>query len=160
MKLLRGELTRIYHLREGTSEVRVQEGSTLAGKTLLEGAWGKELNLTVLGISHDDQLTLAPDPEIEIQEEQLPVGTAVRNACDLLGFDPLYVANEGKLVAFVPERELDETLEVMRASKYGKGAARIGQVVSGGKACVFMKTRIGGRRFVDMLVGEQFPRIC
>ncbi len=71
MKLLRGELARIYHLREGTSEVRVLEDSPMSGKTLIEGAWGKELDLTVLGISHDDQLTLAPDPEIEIQEEDI-----------------------------------------------------------------------------------------
>ena len=68
MKLLRGELARIYHLREGTSEVCVQEGSRLAGKTLLEGAWGKKLDLTVLGISHDDELTLAPHPESAVQE--------------------------------------------------------------------------------------------
>ncbi len=71
MKLLRGELARIYHLREGTSEVRLQEDSSMAGKTLLEGAWGKELNITVLGISHDNQLTLAPDPGIVIQEEDV-----------------------------------------------------------------------------------------
>lgn len=71
MKLLRGELVRIYHLREGTSEVRVQEDSALAGMTLREGAWGKKLDMTVLGISHDDQLTLAPDPGIEIQEEDI-----------------------------------------------------------------------------------------
>jgi di/tricarboxylate transporter len=71
MKLLRGELARIYHLREGTSEVRVQEDSPMAGKTLVEGAWGQDLDLTVLGISHDDQLTLAPDPNIEIYEDDI-----------------------------------------------------------------------------------------
>ncbi len=71
MKLLRGELARIYHLREGTSEVRVQEDSPMAGKTLVEGAWGQDLDLTVLGISHEDQLTLAPDPNIEIYEEDI-----------------------------------------------------------------------------------------
>jgi hydrogenase expression/formation protein HypE len=98
--------------------------------------------------------------EIEIEEELLPVTAAVRNACDLLGFDPLYVANEGKLVAFVPERESDRTLDVMKASKYGKGAVRIGTVSSSGNARVLVRTSIGGRRFVDMLVGEQFPRIC
>jgi di/tricarboxylate transporter len=71
MKLLRGELARIYHLREGTSEIRVQEDSPMAGKTLVEGAWGQDLDLTVLGISHDDQLTLAPDPNIEIYEDDI-----------------------------------------------------------------------------------------
>ncbi len=98
--------------------------------------------------------------EIEIEEELVPVTAAVRNACDLLGFDPLYVANEGKLVAFVPEKEADKTLNVMTASKYGKDAARIGTVTASGNARVFVRTSIGGRRFVDMLVGEQFPRIC
>ena len=68
MKLLRGELARIYHLREGTSEVRVQSQSPMSGKSLIEGAWGKELNLTVLGISHANELTLAPNPENEVQE--------------------------------------------------------------------------------------------
>ncbi|KPJ61244.1 MAG: hydrogenase expression/formation protein HypE [Latescibacteria bacterium DG_63] len=107
-----------------------------------------------------NEIALASGVEIELEEESLPVTAAVKNACDLLGFDPLYVANEGKLVAFVPEKEADRTLDVMKANKYGESAARIGRVTSSGKARVFMKTRIGGRRFVDMLVGEQFPRIC
>ncbi|UCF77836.1 MAG: hydrogenase expression/formation protein HypE, partial [Candidatus Eiseniibacteriota bacterium] len=107
-----------------------------------------------------NEIASASNVEIELEEELLPVTDAVRNACDLLGFDPLYVANEGKLVAFVPGSEVDRTLEVMKASKYGRSATRIGRVTSAGKASVFMRTRIGGRRFVDMLVGEQFPRIC
>jgi hydrogenase expression/formation protein HypE len=107
-----------------------------------------------------NEIALASGVEIEIEEELLPVAASVRNACDLLGFDPLYVANEGKLVAFVPEKEAERTLDVMKACRYGSGAVRIGTVVSSGKGRVFMKTRIGGKRFVDMLVGEQFPRIC
>ncbi|MCX5801447.1 MAG: hydrogenase expression/formation protein HypE [Candidatus Eisenbacteria bacterium] len=107
-----------------------------------------------------NEIAMASGVEIEIEETLVPVTVPVKSACDLLGFDPLYVANEGKLVAFVPESEAHETLDVMRRNKYGKNAAMIGRVVSRGEPRVYMKTRIGGRRFVDMLVGEQFPRIC
>lgn len=107
-----------------------------------------------------NEIALASRVEIEIEENLVPVSVAVKSACELLGFDPLYVANEGKLVAFVPEREARDTLDAMRQNKYGKHAAIIGRVVSKGQARVYMKTKIGGKRFVDMLVGEQFPRIC
>jgi len=107
-----------------------------------------------------NEIAVASSVEIEIEEGLVPVSPAVKSACDLLGFDPLYVANEGKLVAFVPEGEAKDTLRVMSQGKYGKNASIIGRVVSKGQARVYMKTRIGGRRFVDMLVGEQFPRIC
>jgi len=107
-----------------------------------------------------NEIAMASHVEIEIEEALVPIATAVKSACNLLGFDPLYVANEGKLVAFVPEREAHDTLTIMKQNKYGKNAAVIGRVVSKGEARVYMRTRIGGRRLVDMLVGEQFPRIC
>jgi hydrogenase expression/formation protein HypE len=107
-----------------------------------------------------NEIAMASSIEIEIEEALIPVTVPVKSVCDLLGFDPLYVANEGKLVAFVPEREAQDTLKTMRQNRYGKNAAVIGRVVSKGEARVYMKTKIGGRRFVDMLVGEQFPRIC
>jgi hydrogenase expression/formation protein HypE len=77
----------------------------------------------------------------------------------MLGFDPLYVANEGKLVAFVKERDADRILAAMRRTKYGEEAAVIGRVVEG-RPKVTMKTMIGGTRLVDMLPGEMLPRIC
>jgi hydrogenase expression/formation protein HypE len=97
---------------------------------------------------------------IEIDEQTFPVKPAVRAACEMLGFDPLYVANEGKLVAFVRERDAAEILDVMKATKYGEGAAVIGRVVGTGKPQVRLKTAIGGTRLVDMLPGEMLPRIC
>jgi hydrogenase expression/formation protein HypE len=97
---------------------------------------------------------------IRIDETRLPVRPAVAAICDLLGFDPLYVANEGKLLAFVPADQADRVLAVMRRSPYGRDACIIGEVIGDHPGRVFMKTRIGGERRVDMLTGEQLPRIC
>jgi hydrogenase expression/formation protein HypE len=107
-----------------------------------------------------NEIAVASHVEIEIEDALIPITAAVKSACNLLGFDPLYVANEGKVVAFVPESEARDTLKIMRQNRYGKNAAVIGRVVSKEEARVYMRTRIGGRRLVDMLVGEQFPRIC
>jgi hydrogenase expression/formation protein HypE len=97
---------------------------------------------------------------IEINEQNLPYKPAVKAACEMLGFDPLYVANEGKLVAFVSEKDADKVLDVMKKTKYGENAAVIGQVLGIGKSQVRLKTAIGGTRLVDMLPGEMLPRIC
>ena len=78
----------------------------------------------------------------------------------MLGFDPLYMANEGKLLAFVPEEISDTVLSVIREDENGSHAAIIGEVISGNPGMVYMKTAIGGERIVDMLTGEQLPRIC
>ncbi|MCJ7435419.1 MAG: AIR synthase-related protein, partial [Anaerolineales bacterium] len=83
----------------------------------------------------------------------------VRAACEMLGFDPLYVANEGKLVAFVAEKDADKILAEMRKNKYGGDAAIIGKVTGAGNPQVRLKTAIGGTRLVDMLPGEMLPRI-
>src|SRR5574341_536 len=99
------------------------------------------------------------DVAIEIQEQALPVRTQVRAACEMLGFDPLYVANEGKLVAFVKAEDAERILAAMKAARYGEGTAIIGRVVKN-KARVCMKTAIGGTRLIDMLPGEMLPRIC
>jgi hydrogenase expression/formation protein HypE len=93
-------------------------------------------------------------------EQALPVRAAVQGVCDLLGFDPLYIANEGKLIAIVPEKYARKVLEVIRENEYGKDAAIIGEVTARDPGKVFMQTAIGGRRLVDMLTGEQLPRIC
>lgn len=97
---------------------------------------------------------------IEIDEQALPVKPAVKAACEMLGFDPLYIANEGKLVAFVKEAEAGKVLDVMQKAKYGQDATIIGKVIGIGKPQVRLKTAIGGTRLVDMLPGEMLPRIC
>ncbi|MBE7433617.1 MAG: hydrogenase expression/formation protein HypE [Anaerolineales bacterium] len=97
---------------------------------------------------------------IEIVEERLPVKPAVKAACEMLGFDPLFIANEGKLVAFVKESDADKVLNMMKKTKYGKDAEIIGRVIGAGKPQVRLKTTIGGTRLVDMLPGEMLPRIC
>jgi len=97
---------------------------------------------------------------IEVNEQALPVKPAVKAACEMLGFDPLYIANEGKLVAFVKESDAAKILGMMKKTKYGEDAVLIGKVIGSGKPQVRLKTAIGGTRLVDMLPGEMLPRIC
>jgi hydrogenase expression/formation protein HypE len=97
---------------------------------------------------------------LRLREADLPVRPAVAGACDLLGFDPLFVANEGKLLAFVPATDAAAVLDLMRADPQGREACIIGEVVDDHPGRVYMQTRIGGERIVDMLTGEQLPRIC
>ena len=97
---------------------------------------------------------------IEIEETALPVREAVRAACELLGLDPLYVANEGKLIAIVAPQFAERALEVLRGHEYGRQAAIIGQVTEEHPGRVVQRTALGARRILDMLVGEQLPRIC
>ena len=96
---------------------------------------------------------------IVIDETKLPIKDAVRGACELLGYDPLYVANEGKLVAIVSPQDAPQMLMKMRENKYGRDAEIIGEVVAKPER-VLLKTVIGGARIVDILVGELLPRIC
>lgn len=93
-------------------------------------------------------------------EEEIAVRDGVRAACELLGFDPLYVANEGKLVAVVASDDADKVLGRMRRNSYGADAAIIGEVTDEHKGRVVMKTKLGASRIVDMLSGELLPRIC
>jgi hydrogenase expression/formation protein HypE len=95
-----------------------------------------------------------------LDEQAIPVRPAVAAACEVLGFDPLYVANEGKLVAFVAPQDAEGVLEVMRRTRYGEGALRIGEVVEGSAGRVMMRTRLGSTRVVERLSGEMLPRIC
>ena len=97
---------------------------------------------------------------IEIDEHAIPVREAVRAACELLGLDPLYVANEGKLAAFVAPKAAEALLAAMRAHEYGQEAAIIGRVTAEHASRVVLRTALGARRIVGMLVGEQLPRIC
>jgi len=97
---------------------------------------------------------------IRIFENKIPVKNEVKGICELLGFDPLYIANEGKLLAFVSPEDADKVLSAVREDEFGKDACIIGEVVSGHPGKVFLETGIGGIRMVDMLTGEQLPRIC
>jgi len=97
---------------------------------------------------------------IKLTEGAIPVRAPVRGACEILGIDPLYVANEGKLVAVVPAAEADDALTAMRAHPLGADAVRIGEVVAEHPGLVSLRTSLGAERVVDMPVGEQLPRIC
>lgn len=97
---------------------------------------------------------------VEIDESSLPVPAAVAGACEMLGLDPLYVANEGNFVAFVPESQAEAALTAMRAHPLGRGAQRIGTVVDDHRGMVVLRTGLGGTRVVDLLSGDQLPRIC
>jgi len=97
---------------------------------------------------------------ILVEEESIPVPDEVRGACEILGLDPLYIANEGKLLAFVSPDDSQNVLEAMRKHPLGKNSVVIGEAVDQHHGAVVMKNKIGGTRVVDMLTGEQLPRIC
>jgi len=98
--------------------------------------------------------------DMQIEETAIHVREDVRGACEILGFDPLYVANEGRMVVFIPEEQKNKALSLMRAHPLGVQANIIGHVSSPGKGIVRLRSRIGATRIVDMLSGEQLPRIC
>jgi hydrogenase expression/formation protein HypE len=97
---------------------------------------------------------------ITIEEAKIPVVEGVRAACELLGLDPIYVANEGKLVAVVEPGDADKILAKMRQNSYGRDAAIIGEVTNDHSGRVILKTKLGPSRIVDILSGELLPRIC
>lgn len=95
---------------------------------------------------------------VEIYEESLPISSQVRGFCDILGLDPLYMANEGKMIAVVPENQAEKALSLIRKSKYGENANIIGKIKEG--SGVVMTTALQGSRIIDILYGEGLPRIC
>jgi hydrogenase expression/formation protein HypE len=97
---------------------------------------------------------------IRIEESKIPVRDEVAGACEMLGLDPLYIANEGKLIAIVSPEDADKILTAMKRNRYGKNAVVIGEVIAEHPGRVVMKTSLGSSRIVDMLVGEPLPRIC
>lgn len=107
-----------------------------------------------------NEIARASGVGVEITESAVPVPEAVRNACGFLGLDPWYVANEGKLVAFVPREDADAVLAAMRTHPLGARAAVVGECVAGHPGMVVARTALGGTRVVDLPVGEQLPRIC
>lgn len=97
---------------------------------------------------------------IKIVEKNLPISTSVKAVCEILGLDPMYIANEGKVLIIVDPAQADKTLRILRKNNYGKEACVIGEVVEEPKGKVYLETMIGGLRMIDMLAGEQLPRIC
>jgi hydrogenase expression/formation protein HypE len=107
-----------------------------------------------------NEIAIAAGCGIELDECAVPLREAVKGFCEILGLDPLYLANEGRLVAIVPPSDADRALAAMRAHPLGAGACRIGHVTERRPRQVIMRTVLGGQRIVDMLVGDQLPRIC
>jgi len=97
---------------------------------------------------------------IKLEEALIPVQETVQSACEILGLDPLYVANEGRFAVFVPAAQVDAALDIMKKIPVSEGAVRVGKVEESPSRTVVLQSRIGGNRVVDMLSGEQLPRIC
>jgi len=107
-----------------------------------------------------NEIAAAARVGMEIAERAVPVREVVRGACEILGLDPLYVANEGRFAAIVAGQDAERTLELLRADPLCANAARIGVVTGSPRGMVTIESRVGGRRVLDMLSGEQLPRIC
>jgi hydrogenase expression/formation protein HypE len=107
-----------------------------------------------------NEMTESAGFQFNIHEDKIPLNPVVEGACELLGLDPIYVANEGKVVVFADPDAVDDILGIMNQFPEGKNAAVIGEVTENRRALVTMTTRIGGQRIIDMPVGEQLPRIC
>ena len=106
------------------------------------------------------ELAAASDRDFLLRQEWLPVTDQVKDFCGLLGLDPLYMGNEGKLAIIVSEKDSERALELLRASAYGQDACRIGRVEENGGGRLLLQTAIGGMRNLDVLMGEGLPRIC
>jgi len=153
--------------REGLEFGTTVESDTAALHGLVADMLATEVDLHVLrdptrgGLSATlNEIAKASGVGIDLVERDLPIPAEVRDACGLLGLDPLQVANEGKLVAIVPGDRAEEVLAAMRAHALGRGARRIGTCVDEHRRMVVARTGLGGTRVVDLPIGEQLPRIC
>jgi hydrogenase expression/formation protein HypE len=160
----------------GIAIMSVREGIEFETKVLSDTAPLNGLVSAVLAVAQDihvlrdptrggitsalSEIALSARVGILLDEVKIPMSEEVKGACEILGLDPLYVANEGKLLAIVAPEEVAPVLSAMQAHPLGEKAAVIGTVTDDHRGFVFMKTRIGGTRVVDMLSGEQLPRIC
>ncbi len=133
----------VLEMLEVTKEIHVLRDATRGGAASVLNEIAKSSNVGIV-----------------LQEKDLLVPRIVRSACEMLGLDPLYVANEDKLVAILPRRFADEMLEKMRSNQFGERAEIIGEVVSEHAGMVVAKTGSGGTRVIDLQLGEQLPRIC
>ena len=107
-----------------------------------------------------NEIAATAQQSISVEEEHIPVEESVRGACEMLGLDPLYVANEGRMVIFVPPAQADQALALLRQHAHGASAVAIGRVTAQPQGCVYLTSRIGVPRILDLLSGEQLPRIC
>jgi hydrogenase expression/formation protein HypE len=107
-----------------------------------------------------NEIAIQSKVNISIEEVKIPIDMSVGAACELLGFDPLYVANEGKVIVILPEQNVEQALSIMQNDSHGKNAVRIGTVSTEPKSMVLLKTRIGSNRVLDVMAGEMLPRIC
>jgi hydrogenase expression/formation protein HypE len=162
--------------RHGIAVLSVREG--LAFETPVESDCGEVASLVAALIAGGVDVRCLRDPTrgglatalneiaidggvaIEIDEEAVPVSDPVAGACELLGLDPLYVACEGRLIAFVAAADATQALAALRRMPGGRGASTIGRCVDGMAGLVTLRTRLGARRSLDLLAGEQLPRIC
>lgn len=157
----------VMSVREGLefeSEIR---SDTCALNGLVEAMFSVSTNINFLrdptrgGIASTlNEIASSSNKGIRIKEEKIPVSDTVRSACEILGFDPLYVANEGKLIAVVASNDAEKILAAMKHHHDGQQASIIGEVTDEHAGLVVLETAIGGERVVDMISGEQLPRIC
>jgi hydrogenase expression/formation protein HypE len=158
----------ILSVREGLAfETTIESDSAalngLVGSLL--GALGERVHVlrdpTRGGVaSAANEIAASAQVGLRLEERAIPVAEQVRGACEILGLDPLYVANEGKCLAIVAPEAAEQALALLRAHPLGREAALIGEVVAGHPGRVMMRSSVGGMRIVDMLSGEQLPRIC
>ncbi len=169
--LLNGDLGRhgiaIMAVREGLrfQSAITSDAAPLAGLVLALLQAGIEVHclrdLTRGGLASAlNEIAETAHLHLNLEESAIPIGEEVRGACEILGLDPLYAANEGRFVAFVDQADVARVLALMRAQPIGAAACRIGTVTAGSPGLVTMKSTIGAQRIVDMLCGEQLPRIC
>jgi hydrogenase expression/formation protein HypE len=177
--LLNGDLGRhgiaIMAVREGLEfETTIESDSAPLAELVLQLlAAGIEIHcmrdLTRGGLASAlNEIAEAAGVEIAIADAQIPIREDVQGACEILGFDPLYVANEGRFVAFIPEKDAEQALEIMRSYQFANVTSNlsdinpriIGHVTKKSSGIVKMTSKIGIQRIVDMLSGEQLPRIC
>jgi hydrogenase expression/formation protein HypE len=169
--LLNGDIGRhgmaIMAVREGLEFETVIDSDTapLADLVLKLLAAGIEIHmlrdLTRGGLASAlNEISLAANVGISIDENLIPMREDVQGACEILGFDPLYVANEGRFIAFIPQQQVETALQIMRSHPLGENACAIGRVTDNNSNLVTMRTAIGSTRIVDLLSGEQLPRIC
>jgi hydrogenase expression/formation protein HypE len=157
----------IMSVREGLEFETPIESDTAALNSLVQTILGASDGVHVLrdptrgGVASVlNEIAEKSEAGVVIDEAAIPVRCEVQGACEVLGLDPLYVANEGRLLVFVAPDRVRKVLAAMRMHALGRESVIIGEVTADHRGLVVMRTRIGGSRIVDMLSGEQLPRIC
>ena len=153
--------------REGLEFETTIESDTAPLNILVKNILDASVNVHVMrdatrgGIASTlNELASTANVGIKIHENNIPVKEEVKGACEILGLDPLYIANEGKLIVIVSADDAENVLSAMRENEFGRDAVIIGEVIKENPGRVVMRTQIGSNRIVDMISGEQLPRIC